>query len=204
MDSIENVENILLTLVWYRQYNLMSTIFNGGRKEKSYHDFVFLVTIIIVGLIPLAYKYIKYNGPYIYSSNCKEKDGNIVKKLQKNTGIGIGTILIPYSFLSTVSSSQTFSNNNSYLIFLFACTIGMPLISIYKYVIHRLIFEKLPLKKNNFNSVILHYCSEFWSLVITCFNVLIIMSNIVPVNSNGGKNVAICVFLPNRICTNDL
>jgi len=193
--NIENVENILLTLVWYRQYKLMSTIFNIGRTEKSYSDFVFLVTIIIVGLIPLAYKYIKYNGPYIYSAGSKENDGKIVKKLQKNTGIGIGTILIPYSFLSTVLSSKAFSNNYNYLIFLFACTIGMPLVSIYKYFIHRIIFEKLPLKKNHFNSMILYYSSEFWSLVITCFNILIIMSNIVPVNSNYSKNVAISAFL---------
>ncbi len=198
MDNIENVENIILTLVWCRQYNLLSAIFNSqhiGREEKSYSDFVFLATIILVGLVPLVYKYIKYNGPYIYSNNREEKNDKVVKKFQKNTGIGIGTILIPYSFLSIMLSSQTFGNNNSYLIFLFTCTIGMPLISFYKHIIDCMIFEKLPLQKNNFNSMMLYYGSEFCSLVITCFNLLIIMSKAVPVNSTLSRNVAFSAFL---------
>ena len=88
--------------------------------------------------------------------------------IQKNTGIGIGTILIPYSVLSILSSSSSFDNNNTYLLFLFTCTIGMSLISFFKYCIHFAI-GKLLLEENNRNNMIRYYSSEALSLLTTCY-----------------------------------
>ena len=226
---IEHVENILLTTIWCREYTFMrAALFysnnnnnnqnnnlnkNGNIVEEGkgyeYGEIVFFIMFLLIGFIPLLAKHFKYYGPFIcnsYISNNSNVEGEnkkdkINQVIQKNTGIGIGTILIPYSVLSILSSSSSFDNNNTYLLFLFTCTIGMSLISFFKYCIHFAI-GKLLLEENNRNNMIRYYSSEALSLLTTCYILQTVTGSFgkMNVHSNAFFQFAFVLTIYNLIC----
>ena len=168
------VENLLLATVWLREYVLYESVYSCSFVEGSAWRVVSTFIFVLLGSIVLFSDYIGYHGPFL----AKNSDENTkVDQIQSTTGVGAGTILIPYTFLSLIcSSTSSISNSSSYENFLFACTLGMSLLPFYKFLVHLSIKFALKVQPRFANLEI--YAVELLSLLGTCVTLSCPLCNI--------------------------
>ena len=142
-----------------------------------------------------------YYGPFLgmdFGKNTNETPK------QSKTGIGAGTILIPYTFLSLVCSSTTRGYDSSaYEIFLFTCTLGMSILPFYKFLL-RLILKYVVGVQPRAASFYTYVAVELLSLFGTCVTISYpLRSNIFEATQNyiGALQLAIALTVFNLIST---